>query len=122
VRRSEPVKAVLLIEERVYPGKAQGTIGLRIQKRFNLEKYGCTRTEPEIGTIGLGMEAGGWRVRDGPGRDDRHLHAWSPDLQALNFSLHADYKGVIGAVQGSEVCQDFTTSALSPDRPELLRG
>jgi hypothetical protein len=44
VRRSEPVKEVLLIEERVYPGKAQGTIGLQIQKRFNFEKYGCTRT------------------------------------------------------------------------------
>jgi len=52
VRRSEPVKAVLLIEERVYPGKAQGTIGLRIQKRFNFEKYRCTRTQPEIGTLG----------------------------------------------------------------------
>jgi hypothetical protein len=35
VRRSEPVKEVLLIEERVYPGAAQGTIGLRIQNRFN---------------------------------------------------------------------------------------
>src|SRR6266478_757556 len=49
VRRSEPVKEVLLIEERVYPGKANVTIGRRIQKRFNLEKYGCTRTGPEIG-------------------------------------------------------------------------
>src|SRR5712691_6164609 len=47
VRRSEPVKEVLLIEDKVYPGKAQVTIGLRIQKRFNLEKYGCTRTRPE---------------------------------------------------------------------------
>jgi hypothetical protein len=44
VRRSEPVKEVLLIEERVYPGAAQRTIGLRIQNRFNPEKYGCTRT------------------------------------------------------------------------------
>src|SRR5713101_75540 len=52
VRRSEPVKEVLLIEERVYPAMAQGTIGLRIQKRFNLEKYRCTRTGPEIGTSG----------------------------------------------------------------------
>src|SRR6266851_4661483 len=47
VRRSEPVKEVLLIEDKVYPGKAQVTIGLRIQKRFHLEKYGCTRTGPE---------------------------------------------------------------------------
>ncbi len=44
VRRSEPVKAVLLSEERVYPGKAQVTIGLRIQKGFNFKKYRCTRT------------------------------------------------------------------------------
>jgi hypothetical protein len=55
VRRSEPVKAVLLIEERVYPGKAQGTIGLRVQKRFNFEKYRCTRTERETGTWGAGQ-------------------------------------------------------------------
>src|SRR5216683_2762505 len=52
VRRSEPVKAVLLIEERVYLGKVQGTIGLRIQNRFNVEKYRGTRTEAEIGTTG----------------------------------------------------------------------
>src|SRR5712692_11136820 len=52
VRRSEPVKAVLLIEERVYPGKVQVTIGLQIQKRLNLEKYRCTRTRQEIGTSG----------------------------------------------------------------------
>src|SRR5206468_10873041 len=44
VRRSEPVKAVLLIEERVYMGKVQGTMGLRIQNRFNIEKYRRTRT------------------------------------------------------------------------------
>src|SRR5216683_6125068 len=44
VRRSEPVKEVLLIEERVYPGGVQGTIGLRVQKRLNLEKYRRTRT------------------------------------------------------------------------------
>src|SRR6266478_4441005 len=47
VRRSEPVKEVLLIEDKVYLGKAQVTIELRIQKRFNLEKYRCTRTGPE---------------------------------------------------------------------------
>jgi len=52
VRRSEPVKEVLLIEGRVYPGKAQGTIGLPIQKRFNVEKYRRTRTGEEIGTKG----------------------------------------------------------------------
>src|SRR5216683_6029393 len=42
VRRSEPVKAYLLIEERVYPGAAQGTIGLRVQNRFNSSRYVCT--------------------------------------------------------------------------------
>src|SRR5437660_8156506 len=52
VRRSEPVKEVLLVEGRVYPGKAQVTIGLRIQKRFNVEKYGGTRTRAGIGTNG----------------------------------------------------------------------
>jgi hypothetical protein len=52
VRRSEPVKEVLLMAERVYPGKAQGTIGLRVQKRFNFEKYECTRTEAENRTTG----------------------------------------------------------------------
>src|SRR6267143_3106873 len=52
VRRSEPVKEVLLIEERVYTGAAQGTIGLRIQNRFNAEKYRGTRTEPETRTRG----------------------------------------------------------------------
>jgi hypothetical protein len=52
VRRSEPVKEVLLMAERVYPGKAQVTIGLGVQNRFNFEKYECTRTEPEIGTLG----------------------------------------------------------------------
>src|SRR6266446_6566074 len=52
VRRSEPVKEVLLIEGRVYPGRAQGTIGLRIQKRRDIKKYRRTRTRPEIGTIG----------------------------------------------------------------------
>src|SRR6266478_4659018 len=56
VRRSEPVKAVLLSEERVYLGRVQGTIGLRIQKRFNLEKYGSTRTGAEIRTAGWRME------------------------------------------------------------------
>jgi hypothetical protein len=61
VRRSEPVKEVLLIEERVYPGKAQGTIGLRIQKRLNVEKYRRTRTGSETGTVGclLRLQAGG---------------------------------------------------------------
>src|SRR5260370_38017119 len=44
VRRSEPVKEVLLIEERVYPGGVQGTIGLQVQKRLNFGKYRCTRT------------------------------------------------------------------------------
>src|SRR5579859_5734413 len=44
VRRSEPVKAYLLVEERVYPGAAQVTIGLRVQNRFNFGRYGCTRT------------------------------------------------------------------------------
>src|SRR5216683_1816079 len=53
VRRSEPVKAALLIEERVYLGKVQGTIGLRIQNRFNVEKYRRTRTRPETGTSGV---------------------------------------------------------------------
>jgi hypothetical protein len=38
----------------VYPCKAQVTIGLPIQKRFNAEKYGCTRTGAEIGTNGCG--------------------------------------------------------------------
>src|SRR5437016_13763943 len=50
VRRSEPVKEVLLIEGKVYPGETQGTIGLRIQNRFNFKKYRCTRTEPKTGT------------------------------------------------------------------------
>jgi len=49
VRRSEPVKEDLLIEERVYPGVAQGTIGLRVQNRFNAGKYRCTRTGVEKG-------------------------------------------------------------------------
>src|ERR1700724_3692348 len=44
VRRSEPVKEVLLIEGKMYPGRAQGTIGLRIQNRFKSEKYRRTRT------------------------------------------------------------------------------
>jgi hypothetical protein len=48
VRRSEPVKAYLLIEERVYPGAVQGTIGLGIQKRFNIGEYACTRTFEEF--------------------------------------------------------------------------
>src|ERR1700716_1193078 len=52
VRRSEPVKEVLLIEERVYPGRAQGTIGLRIQKHLQVVKYRRTRTRSEIGTTG----------------------------------------------------------------------
>src|SRR6266481_9961508 len=52
VRRSEPVKEGLLIEDRVYPAKAQVTIGLRIQNRFNAEKYRRTRTDPETGTKG----------------------------------------------------------------------
>jgi len=52
VRRSEPVKEVLLLEGRVYPGVAQGTIGLRIQNRFNAEKYRRTRTELETRTSG----------------------------------------------------------------------
>src|SRR6266850_1517171 len=43
VRRSEPVKADLLVEERVYPGGVQGTIELWVQNRFNLAKYRCTR-------------------------------------------------------------------------------
>ena len=54
VRRSEPVKEVLLVEGRVYPGAAQGTIGLRVQKRLNLQKYGSTRTRAKFGTNGLG--------------------------------------------------------------------
>src|SRR6266478_3188430 len=54
VRRSEPVKEVLLIEDKVYPGKAQVTIGLRIQKWLNFQKYGSTRTWPETGTNGKG--------------------------------------------------------------------
>src|SRR5690242_18237110 len=49
VRRSEPVKAYLLIDERVYPGAVQGTIGLRVQNRFNSGRYACTRTFAEIG-------------------------------------------------------------------------
>src|SRR5947209_9053353 len=67
VRRSEPVKAALLIEERVYLGKVQVTIGLRIQNRFNVEKYRRTRTRAEIGTTGWGMprnsSAGRWVCR-----------------------------------------------------------
>src|SRR2546430_17631532 len=43
VRRSEPVKEVLLIERKVYPGGVQGTIELWVQKRFNFAKYRCTR-------------------------------------------------------------------------------
>src|SRR5882724_11170355 len=42
VRRSEPVKGILLVEERVYPGGVQGTIELWVQKRFNFGKYRCT--------------------------------------------------------------------------------
>src|SRR6266699_1481933 len=52
VRRSEPVKEALLIEMRVYLGRDQLTIGLRIQNRFNTKKYRRTRTEPEIRTSG----------------------------------------------------------------------
>jgi hypothetical protein len=48
VRRSEPVKAYLLIEERVYPGAVLGTIGLRVQNRFNSGRYACTRTFEEF--------------------------------------------------------------------------
>src|ERR1700722_5225895 len=47
VRRSEPVKASLLIEDRVYPGAVQGTIGLRVQNRLNTRKNRCTRTAAE---------------------------------------------------------------------------
>src|SRR5439155_12012189 len=50
VRRSEPVKEVLLIEGKVYPGETQGTIELRIQNRFNFRKYRCTRTRLKTGT------------------------------------------------------------------------
>src|SRR6266850_417228 len=50
VRRSEPVKAVLLIEGKVYLGGTQGTIGLRIQNRFSSEKYRRTRTGLKTGT------------------------------------------------------------------------
>src|SRR5436190_8204270 len=50
VRRSEPVKEVLLIEGKVYPGGTQGTIGLRIQNRFNFKKYRRTRTGSKTGT------------------------------------------------------------------------
>src|SRR5580692_9007802 len=32
---------------RVYPGAVQGTIGLRVQNRFNNRKYRCTRTAVE---------------------------------------------------------------------------
>ena len=35
-----------LIECKVYPGKAQGTIGLRVQKEARYGKYCCTRTKP----------------------------------------------------------------------------
>src|SRR5882762_4830883 len=52
VRRSEPVKEVLPIEGKVYPGWTQGTIELRIQNRFNLKKYRRTRTRLESGTKG----------------------------------------------------------------------
>ena len=52
VRRSEPVKEVLLIEGRVYPGGAQGTIGLRIQKGLDIKKYRRTRTGLKTGTKG----------------------------------------------------------------------
>ena len=52
VRRSEPVKEVLLMEGKVYPGGTQGTIGLRIQNRSNSEKYRRTRTGPKTGTKG----------------------------------------------------------------------
>jgi hypothetical protein len=31
----------------VYPGGVQGTIGLRVQNRFNIGKYRCTRTRNE---------------------------------------------------------------------------
>src|SRR5260370_15665151 len=52
VRRSEPVKEVLLIEGRVYPGGAQVTIGLRIQNRLHFRKYRRTRTPQELRTRG----------------------------------------------------------------------
>src|SRR5713226_7318352 len=52
VRRSEPVKEVLLVEERVYPGGVQGTIELWVQIRFNFARYRCTRTEAILGTLG----------------------------------------------------------------------
>src|ERR1700730_4925835 len=56
VRRSEPVKEVLLVEDRVYLGGAQGTIGLQVQNRFNFARYRCTRTgaRQRAGTSGLG--------------------------------------------------------------------
>jgi hypothetical protein len=73
VRRSEPVKEVLLIEGRVYPGGAQGTIGLRIQKGLDIKKYRRTRTSTKIGTIGweLAFRAGEHR---GPSSVSRDRH------------------------------------------------
>jgi hypothetical protein len=77
VRRSEPVKEVLLIEERVYPGRAQGTIGLRIQKRLKVEKYRRTRTGTEIGTSGHGLG-------DRPAEYIRKELAKAPRISLLN--------------------------------------
>jgi hypothetical protein len=64
VRRSEPVKAYLLIEERVYLGAVQGTIGLRVQNRFNSGRYACTRTFVENGAWGSSKAARAFVTRD----------------------------------------------------------
>src|SRR6266481_9392391 len=63
VRRSEPVKEVLLIEGKVYLGGTQGTIGLRIQNRFNSKKYRRTRTGSKNWDQGMGEPHPGCRKR-----------------------------------------------------------
>ena len=81
VRRSEPVKEVLLIEGRVYPGRAQGTIGLRIQKRRDIKKYRRTRTRPEIGTIGWELA---FRPEEHRGREAYAVFVTDPPYSLLD--------------------------------------
>src|ERR1700731_4017944 len=69
VRRSEPVKEVLLIEGKGYPGRTQGTIGLRIQNRFKSEKYRRTRTGLKTGTKGWRIAI--WNAENTPFRESR---------------------------------------------------
>src|SRR4029077_20869746 len=57
--------AYLLIEMRVYPGAVQGTIGLRVQNRFNNRKYRCTRTAVEKQVCSCDKDSGSRTVLRG---------------------------------------------------------